>query len=70
MIPLRGRREKHVFNRLVTYLPLRGEEGVDLVEYALLLGFVALASIGALTTLSGDISALWTSIATKLSSTS
>lgn len=59
-----------MFNRLVTYLPLRDEEGVDLVEYALLLGFVALASIAALTTLSDDISALWTSIATKLSSTS
>jgi Flp pilus assembly pilin Flp len=45
------------------------EEGQDLVEYALLLGFVALASVVLLTTLSGDIGTLWSSIAVRLAST-
>jgi Flp pilus assembly pilin Flp len=36
------------------------EQGQDLIEYSLLLGFVALFSTGIYTSLSGNISAIWT----------
>jgi pilus assembly protein Flp/PilA len=49
---------------------LHDEEGQDLVEYALLVAFIALASVAALSTLSDDIAALWTAIAARLASTS
>jgi Flp pilus assembly pilin Flp len=41
-----------------------------MVEYALLLGFVALGSVAILTTLSNSISGFWTAVATRLASTS
>ena len=43
------------------------EEGQDLVEYALLLGFVALAATAALTTLGGDLNTMYGKISTKVS---
>jgi Flp pilus assembly pilin Flp len=58
-----------VFQKLVASFGFRDEEGQDLVEYALLAGFVALVSTAIYTTLSTDISALWTAIATRLAST-
>ncbi|MDR3719056.1 MAG: Flp family type IVb pilin [Bryobacteraceae bacterium] len=46
----------------MTYLKnfINDEEGQDLVEYALLMGFIALAAVAILTTLGGDISAMFT----------
>jgi Flp pilus assembly pilin Flp len=38
-----------------------GEEGQDLIEYTLLLAFVALASAGLFISAGGNISAIWTS---------
>lgn len=45
------------------------DEGQDLVEYSLLLAFVAVASVATVIGLSDDISALWTAIANRLAST-
>lgn len=36
------------------------EEGQDLVEYSLLLGFVALAAVGSYTLIQGHITSIWT----------
>jgi Flp pilus assembly pilin Flp len=46
----------------------RHEDGQDLVEYSLLLAFIALAAISILSSVSGSVSSLWTSINTKLTS--
>lgn|GEM_PF-186663 len=48
----------------MTYLKkfIQDEEGQDLVEYALLLGFIALAAIAALTTLETNISTLYSKV--------
>jgi Flp pilus assembly pilin Flp len=35
------------------------EEGQDLIEYALLLGFITLAVVGALTAIQGNLNTLW-----------
>jgi Flp pilus assembly pilin Flp len=35
------------------------EEGQDLIEYALLLGFITLAVVGALTAIRGNLDTLW-----------
>lgn len=40
----------------------RGEDGAALAEYALIIALVALAAIGALTALGGDISSALTGI--------
>jgi pilus assembly protein Flp/PilA len=45
---------------------IHDEEGQDLVEYALLLGFVALAITGLLTTLGTDIGAFYTASDNKV----
>ena len=42
------------------------EEGQDLVEYSLLLAFIALACVGLLTTAKNSISTLWGNITTQL----
>lgn len=39
----------------------REEEGQDLIEYSLLLGFVALFSTAMYTSISGNINSIWTS---------
>jgi len=46
----------------------REEEGQDLVEYALLLAFLALASITVLTTVGGQITTLFNDIGSALTS--
>jgi Flp pilus assembly pilin Flp len=46
------------------------EEGQDLVEYSLLLAFIALAAVGLLTGVKGQITNLWTTINTTLGSAS
>jgi Flp pilus assembly pilin Flp len=42
------------------------EEGQDLVEYSLLLAFIALAAIGVLSTVKTNISTIWSSINSSL----
>ena len=49
------------FNRVV-----REEEGQDLVEYAILLAFIALACVVAVTALGTSISGLFGKVTTKL----
>jgi Flp pilus assembly pilin Flp len=44
----------------------REEEGQDLIEYSLLLGFIALFSATIYSTVSGDISTIWTNAKTTL----
>jgi Flp pilus assembly pilin Flp len=46
------------------------EEGQDLVEYSLLLAFIALAAVGLLSGTRNTISGLWSTINTTLSSAS
>jgi len=43
------------------------EVGQDMVEYALLLGFVALAGVGFLSGIRSSISGIWTTISDTLS---
>jgi len=44
------------------------EEGQDMVEYALLLAFVALAAVALLSGVGKSINSMWTSVNTTLSS--
>ena len=44
------------------------EGGQDLVEYALLVALIALATLAALQTLGATIGSIWTTIGTRLSS--
>ena len=59
-----------MFQRLLAVRRLyEDEEGQDLVEYGLLLGFIALASVVALSALGSAIKGLfWQSVAAKLAS--
>jgi len=43
------------------------EDGQDLVEYSLLLAFIALAAVALLQSAAGSIKTLWTSISNNLS---
>ena len=61
--------EARVFRAMLSSLGFHDDEGQDLVEYALLLGFIALASTAFLTSISDDIGGLWTAIAARLAST-
>ena len=45
----------------------REEDGQDLVEYSLLLAFIALAAVALLTTVKASITTIWTSINSSLS---
>jgi pilus assembly protein Flp/PilA len=45
---------------------VREEDGQDLIEYALLAAFVALAAIGAMIAVGGGINTLFTTVKTKL----
>ncbi|MBV8897937.1 MAG: Flp family type IVb pilin [Acidobacteriaceae bacterium] len=45
----------------------REEDGQDLIEYALLMAFIALAAVAVLGTLSGNVKALWNSVSSALS---
>ena len=51
----------HIVRRL-----RKDETGASLVEYALLVGLIAVVSIATLTTLGTTISGLWTTISTDL----
>jgi pilus assembly protein Flp/PilA len=42
------------------------EAGQDLVEYSLLLGFLALGSLALLSTAGGSVKTIWTTISTNL----
>lgn len=42
------------------------EDGQDLVEYSLLLAFIALAAVTLLSGVKGSITTIWTSISTNL----
>jgi len=44
----------------------RDESGASLIEYALLVGLIAVVSIATLTTLGTTIKGLWTTISTDL----
>jgi Flp pilus assembly pilin Flp len=46
------------------------EDGQDMVEYSLLLAFIALAAVGLLSGIKTTISGLWSSINSTLTSTS
>jgi pilus assembly protein Flp/PilA len=43
------------------------EDGQDLVEYSLLLAFIALAAVALLSGVGGQINKIWTSINTQVS---
>jgi len=47
---------------------LEGEEGQDLIEYALVVALIAFAAVGAMGTLATDINTAFVNIGTKLSS--
>ena len=46
----------------------REEEGQDLIEYSLLIAFLAIASAGALQAMHGSISGIWSTSNTTLAS--
>jgi len=46
---------------------LKGEEGQDLIEYALVVALIAFAAVGAMGTLASDINSAFVGIGTKLS---
>lgn len=46
---------------------VKEEDGQDLVEYSLLLAFIALAVIALMQTVKGSLTTLWTNVNTKLS---
>ena len=48
---------KNLFNRFV-----REEEGQDLIEYALLAGFISLVAVGAITATGGSLNTLFTGV--------
>ena len=45
---------------------VREEEGQDLVEYALLLGLIALVAVAAITATGQSVNAIWTAISGML----
>ncbi len=44
------------------------QDGQDMVEYSLLLGFIALGAIALISTAGGNISKIWNNISTQLAS--
>jgi Flp pilus assembly pilin Flp len=56
-----------MINSILTAL-WQEEEGQDLVEYSLLLAFIALAAIALLSAAGGSVKSIWTSINTNLAS--
>ncbi len=47
-----------------------GEEGQDMVEYSLLLAFIALAAVGLLSGIKTSINSVWSSINSSLAAAS
>lgn len=56
----------YIRTTLLNLLP--DESGQDLIEYALVAALIGLATVAALNTLSGDITGLFKSVGTTLSS--
>ncbi|MQA28845.1 MAG: Flp family type IVb pilin [Luteitalea sp.] len=52
---------KNLFSRFV-----HEEQGQDLIEYALLAGLISLASVGAITTLGGNIQTKFADVGTAV----
>lgn len=52
--------------RRALYIRWQENDGQDMVEYALLLGFVALAAVSLLSGIKTSISSIWTQISTGL----
>ncbi len=57
----------HYIRTLITEL-LQDESGQDLIEYALLAALIGLGAVAAVGKISGDVSGIFNSIATQLSS--
>jgi pilus assembly protein Flp/PilA len=53
--------------RTIIHHLLRQDDGQDLIEYALVAALIGLAAVAALNTLSGDVTGIFTSIGTSLS---
>ncbi|NTV01982.1 MAG: Flp family type IVb pilin [Chlorobiaceae bacterium] len=51
------------------FFPIESQKGVTMIEYALIAALVAVVAITALTTLGGNLSTIFTDIATALSGT-
>jgi Flp pilus assembly pilin Flp len=49
---------------------IRDDEGQDMVEYVLLLGFIVLAGAGTYIALGNNVSGLWTTVNARLNSAS
>jgi len=45
-----------------------GEEGQDLIEYSLLLALVAVAAIGIILSMSGNLSKIWNTVSGQVAS--
>ena len=52
---------KQLFGRL-----FREDQGQDLIEYALLAGFISLAAVGGITAIGADLSVLYTAVDTQV----
>ncbi len=59
-------RKEMPMNTSILYAFWQEEDGQDLVEYSLLLAFIALAAIAILSAASKNISTLWTDISDAL----
>ncbi len=57
---------KHLFRSTLLHF-LRDEQGQDLIEYTLLMAFIALASMSIMVTLSGSTTGIWKSANNQLS---
>jgi Flp pilus assembly pilin Flp len=44
---------------------MREEEGQDVLEYGLVAGLIALVAYGTISAVSGDVTAIWTSVQTQ-----
>ncbi len=56
---------KNLFNRFI-----REDQGQDLIEYALLAGFIALTSVAAITAVGTNLNILWGKVSSQVSSAS
>lgn len=58
--------KNHLINALHSFL--KDEEGQDLIEYTLLMAFIALASAAIFVQAGGSVSAIWIQASNQLSS--
>ena len=59
-------KEKLMFAYLMSLLNVKGEKGQDLAEYALLIGFIAIVLIVAVTLLGTNLNTVFTNIANSI----